>query len=178
VIAVATADENPAPATQQEESIAVPDESSAIIKIPTTSVPSNENVPYSQLSCSDIDRQKITHLVTTIAENGKLVLLFKYQRELRQIGREIEHVHPLRFLGTILSDPTLKSSLKEISRDYFKWSNFIDGLANGLTLQAKQNRVNIYLNDFAKEIGVKPEVLQGFVNSQEWEKMALFLINN
>ena len=67
--------------------------------------------------------------------------------------------------------------MKEVHKDYFKWTNFMDGLGNGLTSQNKQGRVSIYLNDFANAFGVSLEKLQQFVDKQEWENMLIFLIN-
>jgi hypothetical protein len=166
-----------APFLKDELSVALP-KTIAHIVIPPPTQPPTADVAYDQLACSDVDKQKITRLISTIAENGKLVLLLKYQRELRQIGREIDHVHPLKFLSTIMSNPTLKADMREIYHDYFKWTNVMDGLGNGLTTQAKQGKVAIYLNEFAKEVGVKPEALQGYVQSQDWENMVVFLMNN
>ena len=154
------------------------DRIASIIKIPPPTQPPAGELSYNQLACSEIDRQKITRLISVMAENGKLTLLIKYQRDLRQIGREIDHVHPLKFLSTIFSNPTLKGYMKEIYHDYFKWTNFMDGLGNGLTAQAKQGKIVPYLNDFAKEVGVQPEALQGYVQSLDWENMLVFLMNS
>jgi len=154
------------------------DKIASIIKIPPPTQPPAGELSYEQLACSEIDKQKITRLITTMAENGKLALLLKYQRELRQIGREIDHVHPLKFLSTVFSNPTLKVYMKEIYHDYFKWTNFMDGLGNGLTSQAKQGKVGPYINEFAKEVGAQPDALQGYVQSMDWENMVVFLMNN
>lgn len=158
-------------------SVAVPNALASIIKIPPTRPPDPSAISYNDLPLSIDDAQKITRLITVMGENGKVALLFKYQKELRQIGREIEHVHPLKFVSVILSNPYLKSCMKEVHKDYFKWTNFMDGLGNGLTSQNKQGRVSIYLNDFANAFGVSLEKLQQFVDKQEWENMLIFLIN-
>ena len=150
----------------------------SIIKIPDTPQITTSALSYDQLICTEIDKQKIARLITVMGENGKLVLWAKYQKELRQIGREIDHVHPLKFLSTIFSNPALKNYMKEIYHDYFKWTNFMDGLGNGLTAQAKQGKIAPFLNDFAKEVGAQPESLRGYVESLDWENMILFLMNN
>jgi hypothetical protein len=159
-------------------SVAVPDAIASIVKLPPPVPPAASDASFAQLPCSEIDRQKITRLITVMGENGKLVLLLKYQRELRQIGREIDHVHPLKFLSTVFSNPSLKGYMREIYKDYFKWTNFMDGLGDGLTAQNKQGKVSPFIADFAKEVGVKPESLQGYVQSQDWENMVVYLMNN
>lgn len=149
-----------------------------IIKVPPSQPSGPSEVSYNELTCTDEDVSKITRLISVMGENGKVVLLFKYQKELRQIGREIEHVHPLKFISVIMSNPYLKSCLRKVHSDYFKWSNFMDGLGNGLSSQHQQGKVSIYLNDFAQAIGVSPDVLKNYIHKQDWENMLIFLMNN
>ena len=163
---------------RDELSVAVPNILASIIKIPPTEPPAASAATFNDLVCSPEDVQKITRLVSVMGENGKVVLLFKYQKELRQIGREIDHVHPLKFITVIMSDPHLKSCIKQVHSDYFKWTNFLDGLGNGLTSQHSQNKISVYLNDFAKGLGLAPESLQKYVEKQDWENMLIFLMNN
>lgn len=150
----------------------------SIVKIPPPTQPPASAATFADLPCSQEEVQKINKLISTMAEHGKLTLLVKYQGELRQIGREIEHVHPMKFLSVILSDPYLKSCLSRIKDDYFKWSNFMDGIGNGLSVQDKQGKVSIYLNDFAKACNIPVESIQGFVQSHSWEDMIVYMINH
>jgi hypothetical protein len=149
----------------------------SIIKIPPTEPPEPSDTTFDNLACTLEDVQNISRLISVMGENGKVVLLFKYQRELRQIGRKIEHVHPLKFISVVISDPHLRSCMKQIHSDYFKWSNLMDGLGNGLSSQNMQGKVSIFLNDFAKAVNVAPESLQKFVDREDWENMLIFLIN-
>lgn len=149
-----------------------------IVTLPPASQTVTEATSFKDLECTAEDAQKIHHLISTMGEHGKLDLLVNYQKELRQIGRDIDHVHPLKFLSVILSDPYLKSCMKKIHSDYFKWSTLIDGLAGKLTINAKQNKLSIFLNDFAKSINISPDSIQGFVEKQKWEDMTIYLINN
>ena len=158
--------------------IAVPNAIASIIKIPPSQPPAPSDISFNELPLSSEDAQKITRLISVMGENGKVTLLFKFQKELRQIGRDIEHVHPLKLLSVIMSDPYLKKCMQQIHGDYFKWTNFMDGIGNGLTSQDKQGKVKIYLDDFAKAYGVEPGTLQKFADNQEWENMLIYLINN
>jgi hypothetical protein len=159
-------------------SIVIPDTIASIIKIPPTEPAATSELSFGELPCTDEDAGKINRLISVMGENGKVVLLMKYQKELRRIGREIDHVHPLKFIYVIMSDPHLKSSLKKVYSDYFKWTNFMDGLGNGLTSQNKQGKISIYLDDFAKSLGISRESLQNYVDKQEWENLIIFLMNN
>lgn len=149
-----------------------------MVKIPPMNQPPASILTFAQLPCTPQDEQKIHRLISSMAEHGKMTLLLKYQGELRQIGRDIEYVHPLKFLSIILSDSYLKSCLKKIRGDYFKWTNFMDGLGDGLSSQAEKKAVAIYLNDFAKKVGVAPESIQRFIETRHWEDMVVYLLNN
>jgi hypothetical protein len=149
----------------------------SIIKVPPNTPPVSTEVSFQDLLCSPEDAQKITRLISVMGENGKLSLLLKYQKELRQIGRDIDHVHPLKFITVIMSNPYLKTCLKQIRTDYFKWTNFLDGLGNGLSAQHQQGKVSIYLDDFAKAVNVAPESLQKYIQNHDWENMLIYLMN-
>jgi|GEM_PF-1813153 len=158
-------------------SVALPNPIASIVKVPPTQPTTPSNVTFAELPCSPEDVQKITRLISVIGENGKFVLLFKYQKELRQIGREIEHVHPLKMISVIMANPHLKSCMKEMHSDYFKWSNFMDGVGNALTSNHKQGNVVPYLDDFAKACGVTVSSLKNFIDNQDWENMLINMIN-
>lgn len=158
--------------------VSFPKRLASIVKVPPSKPPVTAEGAFKDLECTNEDVQKITRLISVMGENGKLTLLLKYQKELRQIGREIEHVHPLKFLSVILTNPHLKSCMREVHSDYFKWTNFLDGIGNGLSSQHKQGKVSVYLNDFAQTVGVSVESLQPYVQSHDWENMLVYLINH
>lgn len=131
---------------------------------------------FLELPCSSKDRQKIHQLILQMAEENKFHLLI-HQAELRELGKEIDHVHPLKFLSVILTDSHLKSCLKQIRNDYFKWSNFIDGLSKKLTAFSMYGQTHIYMHDFAKELGLNPAALESFFQSRRWADLVTFLID-
>lgn len=153
----------------------LPSSIASIIRIPSTG--GSKDLSYFELTCTEADKKNIGFIIRTMAENGKISLLFK-QGELKRIGEEINHVHPLRFLGTIFSDPHLKQCMREIYTDYFKWNGFMDGLGPSLTNQASQGKLMQYLNDFAKECDVAPESISGYISSKSWEDMVRYLMNH
>src|SRR5579872_272699 len=105
---------------------------------------------YKDLVCTEADRANIYEIVSTMAEKGKLGLLFQ-QNHLREVGAQINHVHPLKFLAVILKDPHLKSCMFNIWDDYFKRNGFIDGLFPFFTREAEKGKLDIHLKDFAAD---------------------------
>lgn len=132
---------------------------------------------YKDLVCTETDRMNIYEIVSTMAEKGKLGLLFQ-QNHLREVGAQINHVHPLKFLAVIIKDPHLKSCMFYIWDDYFKRNGFLDGLGPSLTREAEKGKLHIYINDFSADIGASPEVLKSYFDARDWENMVLFLIQS
>lgn len=149
---------------------------SSIVKLPGGGAKPPAETPYSQLVCTDVDKANIAYIITTIGENGKLSLLFK-SREIKQVGAEINHVHPLKFIATVVTYPNLKEFMREIYEDHFKWNGVMDGLGPSLTNHANQGKLDLYLKDFAKEVNVSPESIRGYFQSKDWEGLVYFLIN-
>jgi hypothetical protein len=135
------------------------------------------NIPYNELVCSEKDQENIAFIITTMAENGKLTLLFR-KGELNRIGAEINHVHPFKFLGTVFANDELKAHMREIYKDYFKWNGFMDGLGPSLTNKADQDKLGQYLEEFATEARVPAQELTGYINSKDWESMVRYLMTH
>ncbi len=141
--------------------------------------PQKDYQTYSQLPLTDEYRGKITDLITTIGTKGKLDLLVHHKSRLEKLGDDIdEHVHPLRFLSVIFSNPQLKSYMGEINHDYFKWSEFIKGLSKRLNVEMKKGCVLKFLDAFSLEINVPAEGVRPLCEKGNWEELVEYLIRN
>lgn len=132
---------------------------------------------YKDLICTEQDQANIYEIISTMAEKGKLSLLF-HQSHLRELGAQINHVHPLKFLAAIFKDPHLKSCMFYIWDDYFKRNGFLDGLGPSLTREVEKGKLHTYLSDFAKDVGVLPDLLKPYFDARDWENMVIFLIQS
>jgi hypothetical protein len=146
----------------------------SIIKKPPTK---QEDLSYKELPCSEQDKTHIFEIISTMAENGKLSLLFK-QNHLRELGSHIDHVHPLKFMSTIFTNAHLKSCMFYIWDDSFKKSGFLSGLGPSMTLEAEKGKLNQYIPDFANELEVSAESLKPYFESRDWENLVYFLIHS
>ncbi|MBX7065653.1 MAG: hypothetical protein K1X28_00340 [Parachlamydiales bacterium] len=146
----------------------------SIIKKPP---PKPVEMAWQELACSEQDRANIYEIVSTVAEKNKLSLLFQ-QNYLREKGAQIAHVHPLRFLGVIFSNPHLKTCMFYIWDDYFKRTSFVTDLSAALTREADKGKLHPYLNDFCREVNVPAEAVKSFFDSRDWENFVLFLIQS
>lgn len=143
----------------------------SLIKIPVE----NKVETYQELVCTELDQAKIYEIITTMAENNKLSLLMK-QNHLKGLGAQINHVHGLKFLSTIVAHPHLKTCLSQIFEDYFKRNGFMDGLAPSLTREADKGKLDQYINDFCTEVNASRAQVEGFFQARDWEGMVRLLI--
>ena len=127
--------------------------------------------------CSEEDRENINEIITTLAENGKVKLLFK-QNHLKELGAQIDHLHPLKLLSTIFTNPELKSHMTGIFNDYFKRNGFMDGIGPSLDSKADAGDLNQYIEKFAQEVNVPSENIKPFFENKDWEGLIEYLIND
>lgn len=144
----------------------------SIVKIPKDKPKSSG---YADLVCTTEDQATIYEIITTMAENGKLSLLLK-QGHLKGLGSQINHVHPLKFLSTIVTNPRLRECLINIFDDYFKRNGFMDGIGPSLSREAEKGKLDAYIDDFAKEVQVPREQIEQFFKNQDWEGLVRFFI--
>lgn len=149
----------------------IPTEAS-IIKKPPVKV---TEPSYKDLVCTESQKACIYEIISTMADNSKLSLLFK-QNHLKSLGDQISDVHPMKFLSTIFSDYYLKICMINIWNDHFKRNGFLDGLGPSLTREMEKGKLLFHLADFGAEIGVSEEAMRPYFESQDWENLVAFLI--
>ena len=148
--------------------------SSSIIKKPPAKP---VETSWADLTCTEQDRANIYEIVSTVSEKNKLSLLVN-QSYLREKGAQITHVHPLKFLGVIFSDPYLKTCMFYIWDDYFKRNNFLSDLTSALDRESDRDKLHPYLHDFAKEVQHSPENIKLYFDARDWNNLLLFLIQS
>ncbi len=131
--------------------------------------------PYELLSITAQEKQLISKLLTTMADNNVFQLLIEKGR-LEKIGKNIHHIHPMRFLATVFSDQQLTECMREIRRSHFKWDGFMDGFAQRMKGEAAKGNLAPYVPGFASEVHRDPEVILSYILSQNFEGLVKFLI--
>lgn len=143
----------------------------SLIKFP----PENKVENYKDLACTEVDQANIYEIITTMAENNKLSLLLK-KNYLQNLGAQINHVHPLKFLSTIVVHPHLRTCLYDVFDDYFKRNGFMDGIGPSLTRESEKGKLSQYINDFCAEVSTPREELDKYFQTRDWEGMVRILI--
>lgn len=147
----------------------------SIIKFPPNGDKGDKS--YDELPCSTIDMAIIHEIITGLAEYSRLTLLFKQGDHLKQLGAQINHVHPLKFLSTIFKDPDLRSHMLTIAEDGLKWTGFLDGLAPNLTKEADKGKLEQHLAAFCTDVGIPPDHIKKYFQNRDWESFVRYLMN-
>lgn len=132
---------------------------------------------YKDLACTDEQKACVYEIISTMAENGKLSLLFK-QNHLKGLGDRISDLHPMKFLETIFTDPYLKTCMMTIWGDSFKRNGFLEGLGPSLTRETEKGKLMAHLPEFGTAIGISSEYLKPYFDAMDWENLVLFLIQS
>ncbi len=124
------------------------------------------------------EKADIAYIITTLANKKGVALLFK-RSALNAAGDRVNHVHSLKFLEVIFTDPKLKADMKKIHNKSFVWRNFMDGMCGSLQRQADAgNMTEEQIDAFAKAVKVDPKLLYPLVKERNWNKFVETLIYN
>ncbi len=146
----------------------------------TNALPTKESRPklsFSKLPLNEEDKVIIDTIITTMAQKNVLQLGLS-KRNLERNGKKINHIHPLRFIGYIIQDPELKSSLKEIKKSGFKWHGFLRGFERRLKEEMQRGNLLVYIPEFSKDLHMNEKQVKEFVVQENWEELLNFLIDH
>ncbi|MBS0606533.1 MAG: hypothetical protein KF898_07890 [Parachlamydiales bacterium] len=130
--------------------------------------------PFSTLPIISDEKRKIFQIVHTLGTTNP-IFLWPQQSTLEQLGREIEHVHPFKFLEYIILHPTLCRDIDAIRNSSLLWPRFLEGLANKL-IRERAGLAN-FLPGFARSLQIPPVNLEPFLGSGNWEAMTFYIID-
>lgn len=130
---------------------------------------------FYQLPLTDKEKRLIASIITTMSEKN-IVLLALDKHSLEKKGKQIHHVHPLRFAGYILSSTHLKDHLKIIKKSTFKWDAFISGFSKRMREELANENVYPYVDGFAEQVGSTPDHVKRFVHKKDFEGLIRSLL--
>jgi len=127
----------------------------------------------------------ISEMIRIINDTLAPALLLK-EGELIEMGKQIEDVHPLKFLETVLNNRDLKEAVQEIESAFFpvKWKGFLYGKGQSPGFVAKCKRENDlgniapYFADFCRAVKVDIKKVRPLYEANQWEEFIRFLVKN
>lgn len=139
----------------------------------------NNSFRQYQTPVSKKDKEKIRYIVTTLGFESTAKIATE-RSDLKKTGKEINHIHPLRFLMTVFTDEELKAGVHGIRGRMIGWiwSEFLDGLVKSLDEEnAKQNMKMEYIQDFAKTVNIDVNVILPSIQQKKWSDFVNLLID-
>ncbi len=105
---------------------------------------------------------------------GSWMTLISKSTEMKRIGQEIRHVHPLKFLEYIFKHAALPAKMDAVQKNSLTWNPFVKGLSEKLQKEA-QNLPGCILG-FARSVNVNTEDIKPFFARRNWAGLVQFLI--
>lgn len=132
-------------------------------------------LPYYELRLTPSDSHNIAKLIDYLAMSKSKILFNKNKVE--KVGDDVRVVHPLRFIGHIISTPNLKKKLKkDIEGVAFVWSNFVKGFGERMSKEKSHVNLHRYIPGFCQHLGVSEETVHHYIAQEKWESFVKFLI--
>jgi hypothetical protein len=128
--------------------------------------------PFSQLPITNGEKEKIHKLISIMGQDW--VTIGINTLVLQGIGKEIQHVHPLKFLDYIFKHSQLPKSMESIGKSSLTWNPFIKGLSEKLHREA--STLPNCKAGFAKSLNINLSDIEPFFSTRNWDGLAKFLI--
>lgn len=114
---------------------------------------------FAALPCSKTDQKSIAYIVKNLS-NKMYLLVFP---RLLAIEKEIDHVHPFKFLSTIFGNPLLKSLMPKVFADGEAKKGFMRGVNKGMKRETAKKNIDPYIDDFARAVQVVPAAIKPLI---------------
>lgn len=130
-----------------------------------------------KLEVSDDHAKIIDEIIVTMGSSSVIGLGFK-KNHLKALGKKINGVGTLQFLGYIFTRDDLKKHMANIRKSSMKWNGFMDGVKPGLNKIEASKELYSDLPGFAKTLNVKTDPLVKKAEEKDWNGFVSYLIQN
>lgn len=134
----------------------------------------SKKLSYDKKPTAD-ELKKIDYIITSTG-SCHLPALMMRRSELKQMGDELESMHPLRYISSIITNPKLKNELIKIKARGQKWLEShvwtvtFDRNVERLNKEAEQNNLLCYMDQFAMDLKLDSSHLTTLVKNKRWKE--------
>ena len=125
-----------------------------------------ENAPVP--CCTAEEERKVKEIFRTTAAGGWTLMANSLR--LKQLGKEINHIHPFAFL---MAAP--KESVRKIFREGNRFVK--NGVMRGVVIGMERGNLNGYVPSFAAAMGKTSEQVSLLIRARNWEKLVHYLFD-
>lgn len=119
----------------------------------------------------------IDEIITTMGNSSVIGLGFK-RGHLHALGKKIDGIGSLQFLGYIFSQENLKKHMINIRKSSMKWNGFMDGIKPGLNKIEATKELYVDLPGFASTLKVATDPLVKKAEERDWNGFVSYLVKN
>jgi hypothetical protein len=130
---------------------------------------------FYQLPLNEKERRLIRAIISTMAEKNVIELVFE-KHSLEKKGDKIRKVHPLRFIGYIISNSDLRNNLRIIKKSSFKWDAFVSGFAKRMREELSNDNVYCHVPGFANQVSFSQENINHYIRKKDFEGLIKSLL--
>jgi hypothetical protein len=134
-----------------------------------------EKYNFSKLPITENQKQAIAELLPILA-NTDVATLRGMQDHLEDLGQRLSQLHPLRFLGEALSQPSYREMLRKIKESSLKWKGvwliadgFVVKTAKELAKCHEEVNLQHYLPTFCTHLTISQEKFAPYVQNGQWQ---------
>lgn len=150
--------------------------------IPKLDENTEDKSPYAKLAIKDSEAQMIYQIIHIVASNTIGSLLFK-QGELEDLGIKVQHVHPLKFLEVVFTNPQLKEDMKNVEewrltklQGFMQGSGGTPGFSQKCEKESARNNLLPHVLGFCQAVKAHPDQVRDLIEKKQWEKLVRYLI--
>jgi len=134
-----------------------------------------KDVSFYSLPIHQWEKKVIEKIISSMAEKSLAQLLLD-RKEMEKRGDQIHHVHPLRFVGHVMSDTYLKNCMISFKSNVFKWSNFIDGYAERMREEAARDNLLKHIEGFCDFLKIDKNPVYEIASKGNYEELVVYLL--
>jgi hypothetical protein len=122
------------------------------------------------------ETEDVRYIMKTLGM-GSILKIAKERSSLKKRGKNIEPIHPLRFLIVIFTDEQLKAGMHGLYGRTWVWDEFWAGLHDSFETESGRNNLNQFVDDFAAKIGLRPNLIKPLIYDKQWNQLIKMLID-
>ncbi len=125
---------------------------------------------FYNLQLSKKDEEEIQDFIKDLSVKNYYQLIRVYE-EINRKGEELKRVHPMRFIGHILSDSCSCEHLKTLKRSFLKYNKFANGFQQQMIEESKRENLLLYASGFAKHVNIEHTVVIQAIESKNYKDL-------
>lgn len=129
---------------------------------------------YNELYIHPKDKKHLRFVILATAETNFYLLPLK-KREIREHEKKIEHLHPLKYLGTIISDLHMQKQVGQIAESYFKWNEFVENFRERANEEIRNNNMFKHVQGFAHVVNKDAKKIDHLLKKRQYDQLIKYV---